>query len=141
MNHKREDMQERKYLKNVLPRLYEETKEWLETLEDDYLAEQLPHLFITRRCTCGDCSDFSMDSDLPHLSLEAGSKLLQRPLYYEMPNGFSLGLSGKSGLTVGEHHESYVSSFELCGADYPDRYIHNQLEAHGFTSTREGKET
>lgn len=129
-------MMERKYLKDVLPRLYQETKEWLETLEDDYLADQLPHLFITGRCSCGKCSDFSMDSDLPHLSRVGGSKLLQRPLYYTMDNGFSLGLSGKDGLTVGEHTESYVSSFEFSGSDYPDKYIHNQLEAHGFHCER-----
>ncbi len=125
-------MMERKYLKDVLPRLYQETKDWLGTLEDDYLADQLPHLFITGRCTCGKCSDFHLDSDLPHLSREAGSVLLFRPLYHAMDNGFRLGLSGKDGLTVGEHTESYVSSYELMGSDYPDKYIHTQLEAHGF---------
>lgn len=123
-------MAERKYLKDVLPRLYQETKDWLESLEDSYLAEQLPHLFITGRCTCGECSDFFLDSDLPHLSREAGSKLLMRPLYYDMDNGFSLGLSGKDGFDGGEM--GYVSDYELAGSDYEDGYIHKQLEAHGF---------
>jgi len=129
-------MTERKYLKDVLPRLYQETKSWLETLEDSYLADQLPHLFIVGRCRCGQCSDFSMDSDLPHLSSANGSKLLTRPLFYDMDNGFMLGLSGKDGLTEGEHQESYVSAFELVGRDYPDGYINTQLEAHGFTSSK-----
>lgn len=62
--------------------------------------------------------------------------LLQRPLYYVMGNGFFLGLSGKDGLTLGEHTQSYVSSYELVGGDYPDKYIHNQLVTHGFPCER-----
>lgn len=129
-------MVEKKYLKDVLPRLYQETKDWLESLEDSYLVEQLPHLFITGRCSCGQCSAFYLDSDLQHLSRAAGSKLLMRPLYYEMDNGFLLGLSGKDGFDGGD--EAYVSSYELAGGDYEDEYIHKQLEAHGFH--REGSE-
>ena len=121
-----------KYLKDVLPRLYQETEEWLKSIDEHDLIEQLPHLFITGRCSCGECSDFHMDSDIPELSKASGSGLLSRPLYCDMDNGFMLGLSGANGLTPGKHEKSYVSSFELVCSDYPDGYIHKQLEAHGF---------
>jgi len=129
----------RHYLKDVLPRLYRETQAWLDKIDRPDLLAQLPHLFITGRCTCGSCSDFHLDSDIPKLSRAAGSTLLHRPLYYDMDNGFILGLSGADGLTLGDHTESYVSSYELVGSDYRDGYIHKQLEVHGFKSPRAPK--
>lgn len=130
----------RLYLRDVLPRLYQETEAWLQA-EMPELLSQLPHLYITDRCTCGQCSDFHMDSDLQELSMANGSVLLFRPLYFDMyPQcHFMLGLSGKLGLTEGEHDKSYISDYELIGRDYPDNYIHKQLEAHGFKREKKQK--
>lgn len=131
---------ERKYLKDVLPRLYHEAVAWLADSDWPELVDQLPSLFITDRCNCGsgECSQFFLDSEIPKLSRELGSTLLQRPLYYDMgSSGLMIGLSGAAGLTPGQHTESYVSSFELScmrGGDYEDRYVHRQLEAHDWTA-------
>lgn len=127
---------ERHYLKDVLPRLCRETEKTLREWERDDLLQQLPHLFITGRCSCGSCSDFSVDSDLPELSREAGSKKLLRPLYYGTNFVFMLGISGYDGLTEGEHTQSYLSSFELSGGDYRDNYIHLRLQQFGFKSSK-----
>lgn len=127
---------ERHYLKDVLPRLYRETEQTLRKWERDDLLEQLPHLFINGRCSCGSCSDFSVDSDLPELSREAGNKKLLRPLFYDTDHVFMLGISGKDGLTEGEHEQSYLSAFELCGGDYRDNYIHLRLQQFGFKSPK-----
>ena len=132
-------MSDRKYLKDVLPRLYRETEAWLIKINRPDLLEQLPHLFIVDRCDCGQCSAFYMDSDIPRLSREGGSTLLLRPLYYDMDNGFMLGVSGADGLTIGDHTESYVSSFEMMGGDYRDNYIHKQLQANGFKISKKLK--
>lgn len=125
------------YFKDVLPRLHAETEQWLKDTEQHSMIDQLPHLFITGRCSCGSCSDFHLDSDIPKLSKSEGSTLLHRPLYYDMDNGFMIGLSGADGLTEGEHSESYVSSFELCGGDYPDGYINQQLESIGLMQSKQ----
>lgn len=125
-------MTTRKYLKDVLPRLYQETESWLQAIGRADLLEQLPHLFITSRYGSG--SDFALDSDIPELSRENGSKLLHQPLYYDMGNGIYIGLSGADGLTPGKHEKSYISSFELRGNDYPDGYIDTQLRANGFAT-------
>ena len=125
-------MEQKKYLKDVLPRLYDETVDWLRSIDRDDLLTQMPHLLVTGRCRCGGCSDFDLDSEIPKLSRASGSTLVHRPLSYAMDNGFSLGLSGADGWAVGEHVESYVSAYELNGSDYEDRYVHKQLELHGF---------
>lgn len=126
---------EKQYLKDVLPRLYRETENWLACEWPD-LLEQLPHLFITGRCSCGGCSDFYVDSDISELSREGGSSLLLRPLYYSMNNGFFLGISGKAGQTNGTDEHSYISGFELGGGDYEDSYIHRRLNGFGFRLDR-----
>jgi len=121
----------KKYLRSVLPRLYEQTEAWCK-VEFPELLPQLPHLIITGRCSCGNCSDFTMDSELPELSKRLGSEKLSRPFYREMGEycPFYIGLSTEDD--VGNISPQFISSYELSGGDYPDNYIHEQLETHGF---------
>ena len=129
-------MTKRHYLKDAMPRLYMQTEAFLKKIERPDLLEQLPHLYITGRCSCGDCSDFSIDSDIPEMNRENGSQLLTRPLFYHTDWFFSIGLSGADGLTLGEHERSYIAAFEMNCGDYTDFYVHRCLNAIGFVVHR-----
>lgn len=131
------------YVKDVLPRLYEETKQWLLHVLPE-ATYQLDHLFITGRCNCGQCSDFFVDSDIPELSRQNGKGKLYASGYYEMDEFciFFLGLSSEK-IYIEDPKQTapdeldfyetyYVCGWELAGGDYEDEYIHKQLEANGF---------
>lgn len=120
-------MTERKYLKDVLPRLYDEVKAWADTENEPELLRQVDHLFITGRCPCGQCSDFFLDSDIPELSRANGSEKLLRPLYYDLE-----GVWPMVGMTENADGTYNITGFELSGSDYEDGYINSQLEANGW---------
>jgi hypothetical protein len=107
-------------LKEALPRLYEEAKSFLEQ-EEPVLAQQLDDLVITNRCTCGEshCVTFHCDSTDPTRS----------PLSGRRPIAFDLETSG--GYVMYWVSDGLLTSLEAI-ADYPDDYIHHQLERHGF---------
>lgn len=123
-------MEERKYLKDVLPRVFDEFKAWALKEDEPELLHQAEHLFITGRCYCGLCSDFHVDSDIPELSRAAGSTKMLRPLYYDLE-----GVRWMVGMTDNPDGTRNITGFELAGSDYSDGYINAQLEANGWPST------
>ena len=118
---------ERKYLKDVFPRVFEEIRQWALAEGEPELLRQAEHLFVTGRCSCGRCSDFRVDSDLPELSRELGSKKAFRPLYYAVDGVFLM-----LGMTTNDDESYNLVSFETAGSDYPDGYLDKQLEANGW---------
>lgn len=107
-------------LKEALPRLYEEARLFLEQ-EAPELAAQMDSLVITDRCNCGQdhCVTFHCDSTDPSRS----------PLSGRRPLGFDLDTSG--GYVMYKESNGILTGLEVI-SDYPDGYIHRQLEEHGF---------
>lgn len=113
----------KKYLKTVLPRLYDEVKPELAEYFD--FASQLDNLYITGRCDCGAayCVQFYVETTNPDLYSISG----RRPLYADITNT-------KAGIMFG-HSDDILTGFEITG-DYDDGYINIQLSAAGFPSSQ-----
>ncbi len=103
------------YLHQVLPRLYQETRQWC-LREWPELLPQLKELRIERRCDCAaeDCLDF--DTQCP--SQEA-------PLAHYGVRGEGLNFM------IAVDAADAVRGFRFSD-DYPDRYIQRQLRSHGW---------
>ena len=108
---------DRKYLKDALPRFYEDLED---TLKCDWpeLLPQLPHLYITERCLCGGCQSFSCESDNPQYAPING----RRPLSYEIAR-----IDGRYSVS----HDGILSGFEILN-DYWDGSMETGLTAAGF---------
>lgn len=110
----------RKYLKDALPRFYEDLED---TLKCDWpeLLPQLPHLYITGRCNCGmaDCKSFDCGSDHPHYGAFKG----RRAFSYEIARVDGYYSVFPEGVMSG--------SFEVL-RDYWDGSLELGLTAAGF---------
>lgn len=122
-----EGLGERKYLKDVLPRVFDEIRQWATSNDELQVLMQLDHLFISKRCICGRCVDFQMDSDIDELSRAKGSSRLLRPIFYEVEGAFHW-----LGLTENEDGSHNLASLDSMGSDYRDGYLASQLAAHGL---------
>lgn len=123
-------MQETKhYLKDTLPRMYDELVAWLHEIERDDLASQLDDMYIIRRCQCGSnwCVDFTVESSNPALYPING----RQPFMYDVTSKTSLmvGMSGSDGAEI-------LTGFEFLG-DYKDDYIQKKLESIGLIKASE----
>lgn len=109
----------RKYLRNALPRFYEDMED---TLKCDWpeLLPQLGRLFIVSRCQCGqeDCRSFSCESDDPRYA----------PINGRRPLSYSIGrLNGWYQVSA----DGVLSGFEILD-DYWDGSLGRGLTAAGF---------
>ena len=120
-------MSDRKYLKDVFPRVFKELQAWANAEGKPTLLHHAEHLFVTGRCDCGRCSNFFVDSDLPELSRAQGSTKAIGPAYHDAPGVFLM-----LGMTANEDGTFNLVSFEAEGQDYPDGYLNAQLEANGW---------
>ena len=109
----------RKYLKDALPRLYEDMED---TLKCDWpeLLPQLARLYITRRCPCGDedCRSFDCESDDPRYAPIGG----RQPMSYAIAR-----VDGWYQVSA----DGVLSGFEIL-SDYWDGALERGLVAAGF---------
>lgn len=113
----------RKYLKDALPRFYGDLED---TLKCDWpeMLPQIAHLYITRRCQCGDedCRSFDCESDDPRYVPIGG----RRPLSYAIAR-----VDGWYQVSP----EGVLSGFEIL-SDYWDGSLERGLVAAGFPIER-----
>lgn len=112
----------KKYLKDALPRFYEDMEDTLKC-EWPELLPQLPHLYITRRCSCGgeDCRSFSCESDDQRFAPING----RRPFSYSI-----MRVNGCYQVS----NDNVLSGFEILD-DYWDGYLDRALTEAGFPDT------
>lgn len=110
---------ERKYLRDVLPRFYEDVED---TLKCDWpeLLPQLERLYIVDRCSCGqqECRTFSCESDDPRYCPING----RRPFSYSIKRVDGVYQVSDDGV---------LSGFEIL-SDYWDGSLERGLTAAGF---------
>ncbi len=111
----------RKYLKDALPRFYEDMED---TLKCDWpeLLPQLSRLYIVSRCPCKDptCRSFSCESDDERYAPING----RRPLSYSI-----MRVHGRYQVS----DDGVLSGFEILD-DYHDDSLERELTAAGFPS-------
>lgn len=120
------ETQKRVYIKEIFPEIYEQTKNLLLYNEYAEVVYQLDHLYITGLCSCGQCSSFEVDSDIPDLNRdEHGSHLRDRPLFTDLDCGFRVGIAW----CTDEDDMSYISGWET---DVLRPEIESRLQEFGF---------
>ena len=116
--------QTKHYLKDVIPRVYDELIAWLHEIDRDELSPQVADMYIVDRCQCGSkwCIDFTIESSNTALYPING----RRPFMYDVTSKAALmiGMTGNDGAEI-------LTGLEFLG-DYSDDYIEKQLESIGL---------
>ncbi|MBV7541967.1 hypothetical protein [Acidovorax sp. sic0104] len=114
---------EKKFLKDALPRFYEDVEATLKCDRPDLLS-QLPHLYITARCSCADedCRSFTCESNDPRYAPVGGRRPLSYPIA-RVDGNYSVSSDG------------VLSGFEIL-SDYWDNSLDRDLTAAGFPASQ-----
>lgn len=123
---------EKHFLKELMPRLYDDIKkDFADWVHGEQLIEQLDELYVVGRCSCGAdfCCNFWVESADPKYAPIGG----RRPLYSDLES--VTGASIMIGLSSIDEEEIFTG-FEIL-SDYDDRYIDKQLESIGLLKDQE----